>query len=394
MPLEAQMNIAREFFDRYDSFRMSAIESRRFQQSRMLEWLKPLLEQKAFSAGTAGMSAEGRPIPMYSLGNGPVKVLLWSQMHGDEPTATMAILDVMNFFAGTPGDPHASRIRKALSVSFLPMLNPDGAERFQRRTVQLIDMNRDAIRLETPEARALKSVCDSLKPDFGFNLHDQSPRLTVGQTKDATAIALLAPPYDESNSDNPVRHRAKQLASLLAGVSQQVIPGHVAKYNDAFEPRAFGDNFQKWGTSTILIESGGWHGDREKMFLRKINAMLIMTALVSIATGEYQKADLGNYEKLPLNGENFFDLIFRNVRFQPSPGLPPARLDVAVNFDEQLDSKTGAVILVGKIVDLGDLSTYGAFEEFDSSDILLDSSVIELDKTMRREEFLSVMGKA
>ncbi|MCL4807932.1 MAG: peptidase M14, partial [Thermoanaerobaculia bacterium] len=35
-----------------------------------------------------GASAEGRPILVVTAGTGPAKALLWSQMHGDEPTAT------------------------------------------------------------------------------------------------------------------------------------------------------------------------------------------------------------------------------------------------------------------------------------------------------------------
>ena len=80
------------------------------------------------------------------------------------------------------------------------MLNPDGAERFTRRTAQLIDLNRDALALETPEARILKETCNKYQPEYGFNLHDQDPRLTVGTTKKITAIALLAPSTDESRT--------------------------------------------------------------------------------------------------------------------------------------------------------------------------------------------------
>ena len=49
------------------------------------------------------------------------------------------------------------------------MLNPDGAERFQRRNAQSIDINRDALRLQTPEGRTLKAVRDRFQPRIGFN---------------------------------------------------------------------------------------------------------------------------------------------------------------------------------------------------------------------------------
>ena len=46
----------------------------------------------------------------------------------------------------------------------------------------------------------------------------------------------------------------------------------MGRYSDEFEPRAFGDNIQKWGTNTILIESGGIFGDEEKQYLRKLQS--------------------------------------------------------------------------------------------------------------------------
>ena len=42
-----------------------------------------------------------------------------------------------------------------LTIRAIPMLNPDGAEVFRRRNAQNIDINRDTINLETPEANIL-----------------------------------------------------------------------------------------------------------------------------------------------------------------------------------------------------------------------------------------------
>lgn len=392
--LSAQMKTAQDLFDRYETYKVASITSRRFNQGQMLDWLRPLLGGGQCTSSSVGLSAEGRTIFLVSFGRGPTKVLLWSQMHGDEPTATMALLDILNFLVLNADHPVVETIRQDLTLLMVPMLNPDGAERFQRRSAQLIDLNRDALKLETAEARILKSLQEKYRPDFGFNLHDQDPRYTVGQTKNVAALSLLAPALGESHPDNHIRRRAKFVAASIVEVMNQFIPGHLARYDDTFEPRSFGDNIQRWGTSTILIESGGWMGDREKMFLRKLNFVGILSSLYSIATGEYEKGDLNSYEQLPLNGKNFYDMIFRNVRFQPPSDISPVYLDVAVNLSEQRDTTTGQWILIGKIEDLGDLSTFGAFEEYDCGGILLDSTVIEMDKTMQREEFLKlILGK-
>lgn len=49
-------------------------------------------------------------------------------------------------------------LRKGTTLHFLPVMNPDGAARFQRRNAQGIDVNRDARALASPEARALHAL--------------------------------------------------------------------------------------------------------------------------------------------------------------------------------------------------------------------------------------------
>lgn len=372
--------IAQELFESYERYKKAEIASRRFTQSDMLRWLKPLEEREVFAASQLGTSTEGRTISLLTLGTGSTKVLLWSQMHGDEPTATMALLDILNFFAHAPDHPVVKMIYERLTLLIIPMLNPDGAKRFQRRTAQLIDMNRDAMQLTTPEARVLQETQAAYRPEFAYNLHDQDPRYTVGSTKNVAAIALLAPALDEAKSDTPVRKRAKQVAATFAEVMNLFVPGHLARYDDTFEPRAFGDNVQRWGTSTVLVESGGWPKDRDKMFLRKLNYVGILTSLHAIASGAYQQATLESYEQLPFNGKNLYDIIIRNTTLKTNGMTPAITADIGMNIEEQKDTATGQIQLMGKIVDIGDLSAFGAFEEVDGVGMMLDGEQIQIDK--------------
>jgi len=373
--------IVRELFETYDDNKRDEIKSRRFTQARMIEWLRPMVDAKVVEAKPLGTSAEGRTVSLYSYGTGPVKVFLWSQMHGDEPTATMALLDILNFFARRRDHAVVRKIREALTLLMIPMLNPDGAERFTRRTAQLVDMNRDAMTLVTPEANILKNTRNTYQPQFGFNLHDQDPRYTVGSTRNVAAIALLAPAFSESREDNDVRRRAKKVASVLAGVFQLLVPGHTAKYDDTFEPRAFGDRIQQWGTSTVLIESGGWPNDRDKMFIRKLNYAGLLTSLFAIATGEYERSDPATYETLPFNTKNLFDLIVRGVEFGANDSTRPICADIAFNLEET-SLADGSLDLMARVVDLGDLSSYGSFEERDGRGIRLNGNQIQLDRVI------------
>ena len=45
---------------------------------------------------------------------------------------------------------------------------------------------------------------------------------------------------------------------------QKIIPNFVGRYTDEFYPTATGDNFQKLGYNTILIESGHYPNDYQR----------------------------------------------------------------------------------------------------------------------------------
>ena len=246
---------AEQLFTSYESYRVDSFRQVIDDSAKTSSGL--------LSSRKAGDSFEGRPIRLISAGTGQIVVLLWSQMHGDEPTATMAIADMLQYLMKAKNDTATQLILSSLSFNFLPLLNPDGAARFQRRTAQGIDMNRDALALCTPEARILKQLQHELNPHFGFNLHDQELS-TVGTSNKLTAIALLAPAFDHEKSDNDVRTRAKQVAATFASIMNLRAANNIARYDDSFEPRAFGDNMQKWGTSTVLVESGHALNDPEK----------------------------------------------------------------------------------------------------------------------------------
>lgn len=390
----SQDTVSSALFSLYDQFKVHSITTRVFTQQQLAAWISDLHARGAFRVERAGTSAEGRDVLLLTVGRGPTTVLLWSQMHGDESTATMALIDMLSFFSLFPDNPIAQSITDHLSVAFLPMINPDGAERFARRTAQLIDMNRDALMLQTPEAQLLKATRDRLSPQFGFNLHDQNPRYSVGSTKKVAAISLLAPALDEERSDPPVRQRAKLVGATLAQILESLIPGHVARYDDTFEPRAFGDNIQKWGTSTVLIESGGWPGDPHKMFLRKLNAVALLSVLYEISQGSYQKAHLAAYESLPFNREQFYDLIIRGATVRTSDALPPIVADVGINFEGSTqDPDSSSDSTYACIVDLGDLHTFGSFEEIDGKDVELDSTVVQLEKRILKSQLMQIIGR-
>ena len=84
--------------NRYENYREKTINHRRFKHSDV-KLLITNLNKNNFSVNKAGESAQHREIYLIKWGAGKTKVFLWSQMHGDEPTATMALLDMFNFLS-------------------------------------------------------------------------------------------------------------------------------------------------------------------------------------------------------------------------------------------------------------------------------------------------------
>ena len=349
-------------FTQYDHYKESSITHRRFKHKDIL----PLIENLPFEKQVVAQSFENRDIYQIKLGTGKIKLLLWSQMHGDESTATMALFDIFKFFqAKNDGfDAFRQQILTQCTLYFVPMLNPDGAERFQRRTATEIDMNRDALRLQTPEGVLLKSLQNTLMPHFAFNLHDQGSRTSAGNSPKQATISFLATAYNTEREWNKVRKRSMQVICSMNNVLQQFIAGHVAKYSDEHEPRAFGDNIQKWGSSLILIESGGYKDDMEKQFIRKLNFVAILSAFQAISEGSYTKYKLKNYESLPTNDGYLFDILIRNVQFVER-GKTILK-DVGINLNERNMDNATKFLIDSRVDDLGDLSTFWGIKELDA----------------------------
>ena len=350
----------------YQDYKEKKLTSKRFKYSDILPLINNLKHNDIFTVKKAGSSFEGRDISLISLGRGSKKVFLWSQMHGDESTATMAIFDIFNFFNKKDDlDKIRKKLLKKLTIYFMPMVNPDGAEVFQRRNAYDIDINRDAVRQQTPEGKTLKKTFEKIKPDFGFNLHDQNIKYSVGRSPNTAALSFLAPPLNYKKSVNPVRKNAIKLIAEVYTIMSKYIPGHIAKYPDDFEPRAFGDNFQKWGASTILIESGGWKNDPEKQFLRELNFIALLSSFKSIAEGSYKKQEQPVYDDIPLNAEFIMTSILRNLECERNGSS--YIIDMGINTEEVRSNEGSDFYFRSTLEDIGDLSTYYGYNDYDFS---------------------------
>ncbi|WP_088330618.1 M14 family zinc carboxypeptidase [Lacimicrobium sp. SS2-24] len=326
-------------------------------QADILPYLEKVKQNPLFRTEQVGESYLNRPVYRISIGEGPVTVLMWSQMHGDESTATPALFDLINRIDKD------QRWRQSwtsqLTLHMIPMLNPDGAELAQRHNAQSIDINRDARDLQTPEGRILMQQAQQLEPDFGFNLHDQSRFYSAGPVAQTATISLLAPAFDEAKSISPIRQRAMQLIGVMKQVGDELIPEKMGRYDDTYAHRAFGDTLAGMNISTILIEAGAYPGDLSRQAARRVTLAMLETSLDSIASKSYLGVDLGPYHDIPMNErEAFRDVIIQDLHVNERHSY---RIDIALDLDLPEADRA-------RIKDVGDLSPFYPFFEFDASD--------------------------
>ncbi|PRY14217.1 zinc carboxypeptidase [Pontibacter ummariensis] len=369
-PMTPVTQIAQLAFAQHAAYKEPALSHRRFKHHDIVPLLKELQQDTLFDVQVVGKSVEQRDIYLVKVGTGKTKVMLWSQMHGDEPTATMALFDLFNFLQQADQlDPLRQQLLQELTLYVVPMLNPDGAALYQRRNALEIDLNRDALRLESPEARLLKSLRDSIAPDFGFNLHDQSRYYAAGFTSKPATISFLAPAFDHAQTVDSVRERAMQMIVGLNESLQQFIPGQVAKFSDEHEPRAFGDNIQKWGTSLILIESGGYKNDPEKQVIRRLNFAAMLSAFYLIATQGYTPYKRADYYEIPENQRILYDLVIRNARYQHKG--QDTLVDIGIVHEEiEAPAVPQQFYRRSSVQEIGDLLGFYGYEELNAEGLL------------------------
>jgi hypothetical protein len=119
--------------------------------------LPALLLTRASSPDAASVLATGRPT-----------VLIVAQQHGNEPAGSEAALVVARELAQGMLEPLLDKI----NVLIVPRANPDGAAAHQRNTANGIDMNRDHLLLNSPEARALAQLVRDYQPLVVLDAHE------------------------------------------------------------------------------------------------------------------------------------------------------------------------------------------------------------------------------
>lgn len=279
--------------------------------------IEPILKdlKQFFKVDIIGTSVLNKPIYTIKVGSGKTKVLMWSQMHGNESTTTKAIFDMLNWLKSD--DAEAEKLKGSFTFYIIPILNPDGAELYTRQNFNKVDLNRDAYNLAQPEIRLLMQAFNDFKPDYCYNMHDQRTIFGLegenGVYKPAT-VSFLAPAYNEQRDINKNRLKAINVIVAMNKALQQYIPGQVGRFDDSYNKNCIGDSLQSLGVSTILFEAGHYENDYERENSRKFIFFSLLSGFDSINENVLVQDKKAEYFRIPQNKKLFYDFRYKNVK--------------------------------------------------------------------------------
>ena len=341
-----------KFLSQYQSLKATTLKSRVLSNSD-IEPLLNLLSDK-FEVSVLGHSEAGLPIHGVKIGSGSKRILLWSQMHGNESTTTKALFDLFNFLELDD----FNAFLDTCTLFIIPILNPDGAMAYTRLNANGVDLNRDAINRSQKESSVLRSVFDEFKPHYCFNLHGQRSIFSAGKSNNSSVISFLSPSEDIERSVTITRKKSMSIIHSMNRVLQLYLPNQIGRYDDGFNANCVGDQFQTLGVPTVLFEAGHFPGDYSREETRKYIALSIFTAIANIAD-KVDEDTSSMYFDIPENDTLFNDVIIRNALLDPSN--PNDFCDIGIQHKEVLGPS--GLTFKPTIDCIGDLSKkYGHLE--------------------------------
>lgn len=349
------------FYTAYSDYKDNTISGRYIH----LEHIEPLLDsyKDIFQISILGESVEQRPIYSITLGSGSKRILMWSQMHGNESTTTKSVFDVLKYIKENKD--FREYVFQNFTLCILPMVNPDGAHAYTRVNSKMVDLNRDAQDRSQPESIILREVFNSFKPDFCFNLHDQRTIFSAGKAALPATVSFLTPAEDKECSITQQRKRSMEIISVMNQFLQQHIPGQVGRYDDGYNINCVGDTFQSAQIPTILFESGHYQNDYQREQTRKYIASSLVCAITYIGEHTIGGDQYRSYFEIPENDKLFYDVLLRNFPILEDSKVE--HLDIAILFKETL--RNGKLEFIPNVERIEKDLTFFGHKEFDMNQL-------------------------
>ncbi len=328
-----------------------------------------------------GNSVLQNPIYSYTIGTGKTKILLWSQMHGNESTTTKALLDLLLFL--NSGSNEALVFLNHFTLLCFPILNPDGALAYTRENANGIDLNRDAQNLSQPESQILRKAFDDFQPDYCFNLHDQRTIYGAGNSGQPATVSFLAPAYNQECEYNDTRLQAVDVIVAMNNTLQQLIPNQVGRFDDAFNLNCVGDTFQFLAVPTILFEAGHFANDYQREETRKYIFLALISGLQHIYENVIVNNKIEDYLRIPQNKVVFYDIVYKNVKINYDGIIKSTNF--AIQFKEELIDNQ--VSFIAYFSEIGILEAYFGHFEYDAKDAYYSDEEDDIPKLNEKADF-------
>lgn len=342
----------------YSSLHETHKEPSLFGRYITLQHIEPVLSK--YPHEIIGQSVNGKPIYKLQFGTGKIKILMWSQMHGNESTTTNALFDFIHFLHSNSVESNA--IMENFTFCLLPMLNPDGSELYARENANGIDLNRDAQNLSQPESIVLRKTFDSFNPDYCYNLHDQRTIYGAGTSNNPATVSFLAPAFNENRDINEVRIKAMNVIVAMNEKLQNYISNQVGRFDDSFNLNCVGDTFQYLNVPTILFEAGHFSKDYEREITRKYIFIALVSGIEFLYENDIVINKIDYYLKIPQNKVVFYDFIYKNVKIN-CDGKEKI-INFAAQFEELLNKDE--IVFAAKIVQIDNLENFYGHIEVDA----------------------------
>lgn len=328
-----------------------------------------------------GKSVLDEPIYKYQIGTGKTKILLWSQMHGNESTTTKGVFDFLNVLQSDSD--LANKLLNSFTFCCIPMLNPDGAKLYTRENANKVDLNRDSQNLSQPESKVLRAIFENFKPDFCFNLHDQRTIFGVSDTGKPATVSFLAPAYNEAREINESRLKAINLIAGINEVLQQCIPGQIGRFDDSFNLNCIGDTFQYMGVPTVLFEAGHFQNDYLREETRKYIFIALISSFQILSENDIVVNKFDKYLSIPQNKVVFYDFMYKNIKINYD-GIEKIT-NFAAQYKEELVENQ--ICFNAYIVKIGELDDYFGHFEYNADGALYSDNQDGIPKLDQKVDF-------
>jgi len=363
----------------FNQYKEQSIEGRYL----TLDHIQPLLDKLNTNnqVKIIGHSVLNKPIYSYEIGTGETRIYLWSQMHGNESTTTKALFDFINVLNSK--SEFANKLLSTFTFYAIPILNPDGAALYTRENANKIDLNRDSQNLTQPESNVLRSVFDTFKPHYCFNLHDQRTIFGAGDTGKPATVSFLSPSYNEERDINDNRLKAINLIAGINDVLQEYIPGQVGRFDDSFNINCIGDTFQFLGVPTILFEAGHFPDDYQREITRKFIFFSLISSFELLSENDLVDNRINDYLNISQNKVVFYDFMYKNIKINYD-GIEIITNFVAQYKEELIENK---IQFNAYIVEVGELENYFGHYEYDAQGADYSDDLDNIPKLNQKANF-------